>query len=84
MKNNPTQIRPLLFTTNPSKADMHFFVHGNTSQAYSVNIPTIAPRTAPSFLPNTSLFDRYHKTNLFLRDCDPRDITVLSKNIVAH
>lgn len=76
--------RPLLFT---SKADLHFFVHGNASQT-SLNLPTYpAPypaRTAPAFHPTTSLFDRYFRTNLQLRDCDPRDITTVLPNLVLH
>jgi hypothetical protein len=76
--------RPLLFT---SKADLHFFVHGNPSQT-SLNLPTYpAPypaRTAPAFHPTTSLFDRYFRTNLQLRECDPRDITTVVPNLVLH
>lgn len=55
---------------------------GNASQAYPVNIPHIPNKTAPSFFPSSSLFDRYNKPNLLLRDCDPKDIITLHKNIV--
>jgi len=78
--NNKSQ-RPLLFN---SKADLHHFVYGNASQADSLNIPITAARTVPSFYPNTSLFDRYNKLNLLLSDCDPRDIQLLTKNIIVH
>jgi hypothetical protein len=70
--------RPLLFQ---SKADIHHFVHGNAIQADSLSIPVAA---TPSFYPNTSLFDRYNKINLWLSDCDPRDVQMLTKNIIIH
>lgn len=62
---------------------MHSFVYGNPSQAYSVNIPQ-APHRSHQNVQQTSLFDRYNRQNLYLRDCDERDIIHLSKNIVVH
>lgn len=55
---------------------------GNTSQAYSVSIPHMPNKTAPAFYPSSSLFDRYNRPNLLLRDCDPKDIITLHKNLV--
>ena len=73
-----SSFRPLVFNT---KADVHHFVMGNASQAYSLNLPQAA-RTAPVFHSNSSLFDRYNRPNLRLRDCDPKDIVTLHKNLV--
>jgi hypothetical protein len=70
--------RPLVFNT---KADVHHFVMGNASQAYSLNLPEAA-RTAPALHAHSSLFDRYNRPNLLLRDCDPKDIIALHKNLV--
>lgn len=78
-KNNP-EVRPLLYSNKPSKADIHSFVHGNPSQAISINITPSYP--APHY--GTSLFDRYNRSNLYLRDCDERDLLPLSKNLVIH
>lgn len=71
--------RPLVFNT---KADVHHFVMGNASQAYSVNLPVDAVRTAPAFHPASSLFDRYNRPSLLLRDCDQRDVITLHRNLV--
>lgn len=71
--------RPLVFTT---KRDIYYNVMGNTSQAYSVSIPHMPNKTAPAFYPSSSLFDRYNRPNLLLRDCDPKDIITLHKNLV--
>lgn len=71
--------RPLVFNT---KADVHHFVMGNASQAYSVNLPVDAVRTVPAFHPASSLFDRYNRPSLLLRDCDQRDVITLHRNLV--
>lgn len=73
--------RPLLFT---NKQDIHQFVHTNKSQAFSVALPSNPPRLAQNYPSCTSLFDRYNKSNLLLRDCDSKDITILNKNIIMH
>ena len=52
--------------------------------------PTSTPnflQTAPAPLANrhqASLFDKYFTSHLPLSHCDPRDITVLHKNVVMH
>ena len=75
LKNRPLNYKPLNF----SKADIHSFVHGNPSQAISVRVPTNYEK------PNiSSLFDRYNRCNLCLRDCDQQDLNLVSKNIVIH
>ncbi len=82
MQNNSHKSsRPLIFS---SKADVHQFVMGNASQAYSVNAPFIPQKSGPSFYPPppSSLFDRYNRPNLMLRECDSKDICVLHKNLV--
>jgi hypothetical protein len=55
---------------------------GNGSQAYSVNLPVEGARTAPAFHAASSLFDRYNRPGLRLRECDPRDLAALHKNLV--
>ena len=63
---------------------MHSFVYGNQSQAVSMSVPFAPiPKTYHSHS-QTSLFDRYNRCNLYLRDCDERDLTTLTKNIVMH
>jgi hypothetical protein len=74
--------RPLIFNNTRTKADIHQFVMGNASQAYSLNLPFEPAKTAPNFHPSSSLFDRYNRSNLQLRDCDPKDVIFLHKNIV--
>lgn len=71
--------RPFVYRT---KADIQQFVMGNASQAYSVNLPFEPPRTAPNFHPASSLFDRYNRNNLLLRECDAKDVTTLHKNLI--
>ena len=73
--------KPLIFN---NKKEIHSFVHANHSQAISASMPINHERLAPNYTPCTSLFDRYNKSNLLLRDCDPKDITVLNKNIIMH
>ena len=82
MHNTSERPRPLHFN---NKTDMHSFVYGNQSQAVSMSVPFAPPppKTYHS-LPQTSLFDRYNRCNLYLRDCDERDLTTLTKNIVMH
>lgn len=77
--NSQKSARPLVFNT---KRDIYYNVMGNTSQAYSVSIPQMPNKTAPAFYPSSSLFDRYNRPNLLLRDCDPKDIITLHKNLV--
>lgn len=76
--------RPLNFKCNPTNTQLLNFVNTNYSQAVSVNVPTIQQKTAPAFYPQTSLYDRYNRNNLYLRDCERRDIISLMKNIVIH
>jgi len=73
--------RPLIFN---NKQDLHNFVHANNSQAVSVSIPHNYAKMPHNYMAQTSLFDRYNKSNLLLRDCDQKDITVLNKNIIMH
>lgn len=60
------------------------FVHGNNSQTSSMNIPTYPQKPSPSFYPNSSLFDRYNKPGLLLRDCDAKDVIQLNKNLIMY
>ena len=76
--------RPLNFKYNHTNTQLLNFVNTNYSQALSVNIPTIQQKTAPAFYLQTSLYDRYNRNNLYLRDCERRDIIPLMKNIVIH
>ena len=84
MQNKSDRNRPLHYN---NKTDMHSFVYGNPSQAVSVSIPFAPQPVARTAMPqqqHTSLFDRYNRSNLYLRDCDERDLTCLTKNIVMH
>lgn len=78
--NNRSQ-RPLRFT---SSASIHSFVHGNLPQVDSLVIPMANAMPSPSSYGTFSLFDRYNKTNLLLRDCESRDLNLVSKNIIVH
>lgn len=77
-------MRPINFQHNTTNAQIYEFVNNNRSQALSVNAPTMPFKTAPSFYPQTSLFDRYNRLNVYLRDCDRRDLILLTKNVVIH
>lgn len=95
VQNNSSRGRPLNYN---NRVDMHSFVYGsshlqvnptNPSQAVSMSIPqamVVPPK--PHFNvrsdTQTSLFDRYNKGNLYLRDCDERDLIQLNKNVVLH
>ena len=64
---------------------MHSFVYGNQSQAVSISVPFAPQPKNYSFQQShTSLFDRYNRGNLYLRDCQERDLNVLGRNIVVH
>ena len=78
---NKSNTRPLLFN---NEQDIHNFVHSSHSQQLSVILPVNPQRLIPNYAACTSLFDRYNKSNLLLRDCDPKDIRVVNKNIVMH
>jgi hypothetical protein len=73
--------RPLLFNT---KADLHQWVYPNNSQAISASIPINIPNNNSNQLRFTSLFDRYNKPNLLLKECDVKDIRRVNKNIIMH
>ena len=76
--------RPLNFKCNPTNTQLVNFVNPSYSQAVSVNMPTLQAKTVPNFYPQTSLYDRYNRNNLYFRDCERRDIIPLTKNIVIH
>jgi hypothetical protein len=81
MQNSSEKDRPLIY--NPRhKAELHAFVHGNPShQAYSLLLPS---GPAPNIVPTTSLFDRYNRPLLFLRDVDPGDLQPLVRHLLLH
>lgn len=70
--------RPLVFN---NRTDIQAFVLGNNSQALSMNIPVGAPRISIAS-PTSSLFDRYYRNELKLKDCDDRDLQKLGRNLV--
>jgi len=78
MNNSHRSNRPLVYR---SRADIQNFVMGNNSQAMSMNVPIIPPRISFAS-PTTSLFDRYYRNGLMLRDCDDRDLQILGRNLV--
>lgn len=83
LENSSAKSRPMVYNHKPNRAELYSLVHGNPSQAYSVNAPSIAfPAPAPQ--QQTSLFDRYNRMNLYLRDCDERDLIPVTKNIVMY
>jgi len=78
MNNSKKTNRPFVFR---SRADINAFVMGNNSQALSMNVPLIPPIISISS-PTSSLFDRYYRNGLMLKDCDDRDLQTLGKNLV--
>ena len=84
MQNSSHKDRPLVFNNKPTKADLHSMVYGNPSQAVSISVPALPPRHTAAEHPQTSLFDRYNRCNLSLRECDPQDLIVVNKNLVLH
>lgn len=83
LENSSAKSRPMVYNYKPNKAELYSLVHGNPSQALSVNVPSMAfPIPPPQ--QNTSLFDRYNRLNLYLRDCDEKDLIPLTKNIVMY
>jgi hypothetical protein len=78
MNNSHKSNRPLVFN---NRADIQNFVMGNNSQAISMNVPIAPPRISIAS-PVSSLFDRYYRNGLMLKDCDDRDLQTLGRNLV--
>ena len=78
MNNSHRTNRPLVFS---NRADIHTFVMGNNSQAVSMNVPVIPPRISIAS-PTSSLFNRYYRNGLMLKDCDDRDLQTIGRNLV--
>lgn len=77
MSTDKRQNRPLFF----KKEYIQEFVYGNSMQANQC-YPLAPHHFKQPPVSGSSLFDRYNRSNLLLRECDPSDVQKLSKNVV--